>query len=193
MANKWGESGRFYFLGLQNHCGWWLQPWRKVMTILDGVLKSRDITLPTKVCIVKAMVFPVVMYQVWELDHKEVWVPRKWCFRTVVLEKTLESPLDSREIKPANPKGNQPWIVIERTIAEAPVFWPLGAKCWFTGKDPGAGKDWRQKEREAAEDEKFRLYHQLNGHEFERTLRDGGGQKSPAWYSPWGCNAPDMT
>ena len=123
----------------------------------------------------------------WELDHKEVWLSRKWCFRTVVLEKTLESPLDSREIKLANPKGNQPWIFTERIIAEAPVFWPLDAKCWFIGKDPDAGKDWRQKEREAAEDEMFRLYHQLNGHEFEQTLRDSGGQKSPACYSPGGC------
>ena len=83
---------------------------RKVMTNLDSILKGRDITLPTKVRLVKAMVFPVVMYGVWELDYKESWVPRNWCFWTVVLEKVLESPLDCKEIKPVNPKGNQSWI-----------------------------------------------------------------------------------
>ena len=122
------------------------------MTNLASILKSRDITLPTKVHLVKAMVFPVVIHVwMWELDHKEAWVQQKWCFWTVVLEKTLESPLDSKEMKSINPIGNQPWIFIGRTDAkaEAPILWPPGVKSWFTGKDPDAGKDWRQKKKMA--------------------------------------------
>ena len=97
---------------------------RKVMTNLDGMLKSRDITLPTKVRLVKAMVFSVVM---WELDYKESWAPMTWCFWAVVLEKTLKSPLDGKKIQPVHPKGNQSWIFTGRTDAEAeaPVLWPL--------------------------------------------------------------------
>ena len=83
----------------------------------------------------------------WELDYKESWAPRNWCFWTVVLEKTLESPLDCKEIQPVNPKGNQSWIFIGRTDAEAPILWPPDAKNWLTGKDPDPGKDWRQEER----------------------------------------------
>ena len=103
----------------------------------------------TKVCVVKAMVFPVVMFEC-ELDHKEGWELKNWCFWTVVLEKTLESPLDYKEIKPVNPKRNQPWIFIGRTDAEAesPVFWPPDWKRWLTEKDPDAGKDWRQEEKQ---------------------------------------------
>ena len=95
---------------------------------------------------------------IWELDHKEGWPLKNWCFQTVVLEKTLESPLDSKEIKPVNPKGNQPWIFIGRTDAkaEAPTFWPPDAKSWFTGKDPDAGTDWGQKEKVVTEDEMIR-------------------------------------
>ena len=102
----------------------------------------------TKVCIVKAMVFFSSLSWMWELDHKEGWVLKNRCFQITVLEKTLESPLDSKDIKPVNPKGNQLWIFIERTKAEAetPILWPPDAKSWFTGKDP-AGKDWGQEER----------------------------------------------
>ena len=119
---------------------------RKVMTNLDSVLKSRDITLPTKVCIVKAMVFPVVMYGCESWTVKKAERRRIWCFWTVVLEKTLESSLDSKEIKPVNPKGNQPWIFIGRTDAEAPILWPPDANSQLIGKDSDAGEDWRQKE-----------------------------------------------
>ena len=127
---------------------------RKVMTNLDSILKSRDITLPTKVHLVKAMVFPVVMYGMWKLDCEENWVPKNWCFWTVVLEKTLESPLDCKEIQPVHPKGNQSWIFIERTDAEAeaPILWPPDVKSQLIEEDPNAGKDWRQKEKGAAED-----------------------------------------
>ena len=119
---------------------------RKAMSNLDSILKSRDITLPTKVRLVKAMVFPVVMYGwMWELDYKESWVPKNWCFWTVLLEKTLESPLDSKEIQPVHPKGDQSWTFIGRTDAkaEAPILWPPDAKNWLIGKDSDAGKDWR--------------------------------------------------
>ena len=122
---------------------------KKGMTDLESILKSRDITLLTKVCLVKAMVFPVVICGYWELDHKEGWVPKNWCFLTVVLEKTLESLLGCKEIKPVNPKGNQSWIVIGRTDAEAeaPILWPLEAKSQLIGKYPDAGKDGRQEEK----------------------------------------------
>ena len=129
---------------------------RETMTNLDNVLKSRDITLLTKGHIVKAMVFPVVMYGC-ELDHKEGWVPENWCFQTVVLEKTLESPLDYKENKSVNSKGKQPWIFIGRTDAEAeaPILWPPDAETRLFGKDPDAGKDWGQ-EKGTTEDEMVR-------------------------------------
>ena len=115
---------------------------RKATTNLDSILKSRDITLPTKVHLVKAMLFPVVIYGC-ELDYKESWVPKKWCFWTVVLEKSLEGPLDCKKIQPVNPKGNQSWLFIGGTDAEAetPILWPPDAKNWLIGKDPDAGKD----------------------------------------------------
>ena len=105
----------------------------------------------------------------WEFDHKEGWAPKNSCFQTVVLEKTLESPLGSKEIKPVNPKGNQPWIFIGRTDAEAPILWPPDAKSWLIGKDPDAGKDWRQEEKWVIEDKMVGWHHQLNGHDFEQT------------------------
>ena len=105
----------------------------------------------------------------WELDYKESWVPKNWCFWTVVLKKTLESPLDCKEIQPVLPKGHQSWIFIERYDAEAetPILWPPDAKNWLTGKDPDAGKDWRQEEKAMTEDEMVGWHHWLNGHEFE--------------------------
>ena len=141
---------------------------RKVMTDLDSILKSRDITLSTKVRLVKAMVFPVVMYGC-ELDCEESWAPKNWCFWTVVLEKTLESPLDSKEIQAVHPKGDQSWVFIGRmdVEAEAPILWPPHAKSWLIGKDPNAGKDWRQEEKGTTEDEMVGWHHQLNGDEFE--------------------------
>ena len=125
---------------------------------------------------------------IWELDHKEGWAPKNWCFWTVVLEKTLVNPLDSKEIKPVNPKGNQSWIFIGRTDAEteAPILWPPDGKNWLIGKDPDAGKDWRQEEKGMTEDEMVRYHHQLNGHESEQTASDSEGQRSWVCYSPWG-------
>ena len=104
----------------------------------------------------------------WALDHKEDWVPKNWCFRTVVLEKTLGSPLDCKEIQPVHPKGDQSWIFIGRTNAEAEalILWPPDAKNWLIGKDPDAEKDWRQEEKGTTEDEMVRWHHQLDGHEW---------------------------
>ena len=142
---------------------------RKVNNHLDSIFNSRDITLPTKVCLVKSMVFPVVCVWVRELDYKESWALKNWYFWTVVLEKTLESPLDCKEIQPVRPKGNQSWIFIGRTDAEAenPILWPPDAKNWLIGKDPDAGEDWRQEKKGMTEDEMvgWRLW--LNEHEFE--------------------------
>ena len=127
--------------------------WKKSMTNLDSILKSRNITLLTKVHIVKAVVFSHPW--MWDFDIKESWAPKNWFFWTVVL-KTLESPLDCKEIKPVNPKGNQPWIFIGRTDAEAEalILWPPDAKRELIGKDSDAGKDWRQKGK--SEDEMVR-------------------------------------
>ena len=128
----------------------------------------------------------------WELDYKESWVPKNWCFWTVLL-KTLESPLDCKEIKPVNPKGNQSWIFIIRTGAEAetPVLWPPGGKNCPFGKDSNAGKDWKQEEKVMTEDEMVGWHHWLNGHEFERALGVGDGQGGLV--CPWGRKESDMT
>ena len=118
---------------------------RKVMTNLDSILKSRHIALPTKVHLLKALVFSSSHVWLWELDYKESWAPKNWYFWTVVLEKTLESPLDCKEIQPVHPKESQSWIFIGRTDAEAEtlILWPPVAMNWLIWKDPDAGKDWR--------------------------------------------------
>ena len=138
---------------------------RKVMTNLDSILKSRAITLPTKICLVKAMVLPVVMYG-WELDYKESWAPKIWCFWTVVLEKTLENPLDCREIQPVHPKEHESWIFIGRTDAEAetPILWLPDVTHL---KRSWSWKDWRREEKGMTEDEMAGWHHWLNRHEFE--------------------------
>ena len=131
----------------------------------------------------------------WELDYKESWAPKNWCFWTVLLEKTLESPLDCKEIHPVNPKGNQSWIFIGRpdAEAEAPILWPPDVKNWLTGKDPGAWKDWRQEEKGTTEDEMVGWHHRLNGHEFEQALEVGERQRSLGCCSPWVHKVLDVT
>ena len=126
---------------------------------------------------------------IWELDYKESWAPKDWCFWTVVLEKTLESPLDCKEIQPVNSKGNQSWIYIGTTDveAEAPILWPPDAKSQFIRKDPNAGKNWRWEEKGMTEDEMVGWHHRLNGHEFEWAPGVGDGQGSLACCSPWSC------
>ena len=133
----------------------------------------------------------------WELDHKESWMPKNCCFWTVVLEKkTLESLLDCKEIKPISPEsGNQSWMFIARTDSKAgaPIFWPPVAKNWLIGKDPDAGKDWRQEEKGTTEDEMVGWHYQLDGLEFEQTPGVGVGQGRLVSCSLWGCKELDMT
>ena len=176
MANRWGDSGnsdRIYFLGLQNHCSLEFKRnlllGKKVMTNLDSILKSRDITLPTKVLLSQSYGFPSSHVWIWELDYKGIWVLKNWCFWTVVLEKTLEIPLDCKEIQPVHTKGDHFWVFIGRTDAEAetPVLWPPDVKNCLIWKDPVSGKDWRQEEKGTTEDEMVSWNHHLNGHEFE--------------------------
>ena len=124
----------------------------------------------------------------WELARKESWAPKNWCFQTVVLENILESPLDSKEIKLVHPEGNQSWIFIGRTDAEAeaPILWPADEKNWLIGKDPGVGKDWRQEEKGMTEDEMVGWHHWLHRHECEQAPGIGGGQGSLVCCSPRG-------
>ena len=168
MANIWGNNvnnERLYFLGLQNHCRWWLQPWNQKMLApwKKSCGKPRQHVKMQRHHFAdkdpyKSYGFSSSHVQMWKLDHKEGWVPKNWCFWTVLLEKTLQSPLDGKEIKPVNYKGNQSWLFIGRTDAEAeaPIFWPPDGKIWLIGKDPDSGKNWRQKEKGAAEDEMVR-------------------------------------
>ena len=123
----------------------------------------------------------------WELGHNEGWAPKNWCFWTVVLEKILESSLDSKDIKPVNPKGDQSWILIGRTNAEAeaPILWPPDVKSWLIGKDPDAGKDWRQEEKGTTEDEMVGWHHRLKRREFKQALGDVERQGSLVCCCPW--------
>ena len=269
MSNRWRNSrnsDRLYFLGLQNHGGWWtavmklkmFPPWMEsydkpepehsymsdsVMSHqaplsmkfskqeywsglpfllqgifpthgsslcflhllnwqanslpteppgkpnLDSILKSRDITLLTKVRLDKTMDFP--SSHAWMWDHKEGWALENWCFWTVVLEKTLESHLDSKDIKPVHPKRNQSWIFIWRTDAEAevPTLWSSGTKRQLTGKDPDARKDWGQEEKGITEDEMVVWHYRLDGREFEWTQGDSEGQGSLACCNPGVTNS----
>ena len=167
---------------------------RKVMTNIDSILKSRDIILPTKVHLVKAMVFPVVMYgcESWSIkkaEHRRIDATELWC-----LEKTLGSPLDCKVIQPVNPKGNNSWIFIRRTAAEAetPIFWPPDVQNLLIRKDPDAGEDWRQ-EKGTTEDEMVGWHHWLSGREFEQASGTGDGQGGLACCSPWGRKELETT
>ena len=129
----------------------------------------------------------------WQLDHKEGWAPKNWCFQIVVLEMTLESPLNSKEIKPVNPKGNQSWTGRTDAEVEAPILWPPDVKSRLTGKDPDAGNDWGQEDKGTTEDEMTGWRHRPTGHEYEQTSGDSEGQGSLAYCSPWGHKESDMT
>ena len=138
------------------------------MTNLDSILKSRDILCQQSPSS-QGYGFSSVHVWMWELDYEESWAPKNWCFWNVVLEKTLESPLDCKEVQPVHPKVDQSWVFIGRTDAEAesPIFWPPDGKSWLTGNDPDAGRDWRQEEKGTTEDEMVGWHHQLDGHECE--------------------------
>ena len=131
----------------------------------------------------------------WELDYKESWVLKNWCFWAVVLEKNFESPLDCEEIQPIHPKGDQSWVFIGRTDVEAetPILWPPDAKSWLLWKDPDAGKDWVQEEKGTTEDKMVGWHHQLNGHGFGWTPGVGDGQGGLACCSSWDCKESDTT
>ena len=167
---------------------------RKTMTNLDSVLKSRHYFI-NKCPYCQSYVFSSSHVLMLELDPKESWAPKNWCFWTVVLEKTLESPLDCIEITPINPKGNQSWIFIGRTDAkaEAPVLWPPDVKRWLIRKDPDVGKDWRQEEKGTTEDKMVGWHRQFDGLEFEQAPGDGEGQGSLVSCSPWGHKEMDVT
>ena len=174
-----------------------LAPWKKSYDKLRQLVKKRRHYFANKGLCSQSYGFSSSHVWMWVLSHKEGWAPKNWCFWTVVLEKTLESPLDCKEIKPINPKGNQSWIFIGGTDAE---YW-----CWRSNtltswceelthwKRPDAGKDWRQEEKRTTEDEMVGLHHRLNGYEFEQTLWDGGGQGSLECCSPWSCKELDTT
>ena len=179
MGNRWANSGnsvRLYFSGLQNHCRWWLQPWN-LKTIAPWKksydqprqhIKKRRQAFADKGPSSQSYGFSSSHVWMWDLDFREGWASKNWCFWTVALEKTL-GPLDCKEIQLVHPKGNQSWIFIERTDAEAkaPILWPPNAKNQLIGKDPDAGKDWRQEEKGMALYEVVGWHHQLSGHEFE--------------------------
>ena len=153
MANRWGNSGKLFFWARKSlqmviaamKLKKLLLLGRKVMTILDSILKSPDITLPTKVHLVKAMIFSSSHVWMWDLEYKESWSLKNWCFWIVVLGKTLEGPLGFKKIQPVHPKGDQSWLFIGRidVEAETPVFCPGSGRSWLIWKDPGVRKDWR--------------------------------------------------
>ena len=159
---------------------------RKAMTNLDSMLKSKGLSS-------ESYRFSSSHVWMWELAHKECWAPKNWCFWTVVLEKTLESPLDFKDIKLVHPKGNQSWIFIGGTDAAALVLWAPDMKNGLIGKDPDAGKDWRQEEKGMTENEMVGWHYWLNGHEFEQALEVGDGQGILACCSPWCHKQSDTT
>ena len=203
MANRWGNSERLYFLRLQNHCTWWLQPWnsktlapwkKSYDQIRQHIKKQRHYFADRRPSS-QSYGFSSSHVGMWKLDYKENWALKNWCFWTRVLEKTLESPSDCKEIQPIHPKGNQSWIVIGRTGAKAEVtiLWPPVAKNWLIWKDPDSGKDWGQEEKGMTENEMVGWHHWLNWHEFEQALGVGDGQGNLVCCSPWGHKVLDKT
>ena len=181
MTNRWGNDGnsnRLCFLGLQNHCRCWLQPWNSKMLAPwkkssdqpRQHVKKQNHYFADKGPSSQSYGFSSSDVVMWDLDYKESWVLKNWYLWTVVLEKTLESPLDSKEIQPVHSKGNESWRFIGRTDAEAeaPILWPPDAKNWLTGKDPDAGKEWRCEEKWMTGDEMVGWHHWLDGHELSK-------------------------
>ena len=159
----------FIFLGSKITAAMKLKDGSCFMTKLGQLIKNQRFHFADKGPYSQSYSFSSSHVWMWELDHKEGWALTNWCFWTVVLEKTLESPSDCKEIQPVHTKGDQSWVFIGRTDAEAetPILWPPDAKCWLIGKDPDAGKDWRWEEKGTTEDEMVGWHHWLNGHEFE--------------------------
>ena len=172
-----------------------ITPWKKSYDQPRQHIKKQRHYFADKVLLCQSYGFSSSHVQMWELDHKEGWVPKTWCFRLVVLEKTLESPLDCKEIKAVNSKGNQSWIFIGRTDAEAKalIIWPANRKSRLIGKDPDAGKDWGHKKKGITEDEMIGWHHRFDGHEFELTPGDGEGQGILVCCNSWSCKKSDTT
>ena len=172
-----------------------LAPWKKSYNQSRQLIKNQRHYFANKGPSTQRYDFSISHVWIWELDYKERWTLKNWCFWSVVLEKTLESPLDSKEIQPVHPKGNQSWAFMGRTDVEAetPILWPPDAKNWLICRDPDAGKDWRQEEKGTTEDEMVGWHHWLNGHEFEWTLGVCDGQGGLACCSPWDCKESDTT
>ena len=168
---------------------------RKAITNLDSILKNRDIAVPTKSPCSQSYGFSNGHVWIWELDCKESWAPKNWCFWTVMLEKTLECPLDCKEIQRVHSEGDQPWDFFGRNDAKAetPVLWPPHAKSWLIGKDSDVGRDWGQEEKGMTEDEMAGWHHWLNGRESEWTPGVGDGQWGLACRDSWGRKESDMT
>ena len=164
---------------------------RKAMTNLDGIQKQRHY-FANKGLSSQGYGSSRSHVRMWELDHKESWAPKNRCFWIVVLKKTLESPFACKEIKSVNPKGDQPWILIERTDAEAPILWPPDAKSLLVRKDPDAGEDWGKEEKGVTQYEMIWWHYRLNAHEFEQTPGDSEGQESMVCCSSWGRKESDM-
>ena len=173
----------------------WRKPWKKSYDQPRQHIKKQRHYLADKGPSSQSYGFPRSHVWMWKLDHKESWALKNWCFWTVMLEKTLESPLDCKEIQPVHPKGNQSWVFIGRidAKAEAPILWPPDAKSLLIWKDPDAGKDWGQEEKGTTENEMVGWYYQLNGHEFEQAPGVGDGQERLACCSPWGHKESDTT
>ena len=198
-----GNSGWLYFLGLQNHCRWWLQPqnlktltpWKESYHQPRQHVKKQRHDFANKGLSSQGYGFSSSHVWMWELDYKESWAPKNWCFWTVVLEKTLESPLDCKEIQSVHLKRDQSWVFIGRTDvdAEIPVLWPPNAKSWLIWKDPDAGKDWGQEQKGTTEDEMVGGHHRLNGYEFGWNPGVGDRQGGLACCGSLGLEESDMT
>ena len=206
MANKWGNSGnsvRVYFLGLQSHCNGdgsheikrRLLLGRKVMTNLDNILKSKDITLPTKVCLIKAMVFPVVMYgcESWTVKKSEHWridAFELWCWKRLLRVPWTASRSNQSILKEIRPGCSLEGLMLKLKLQY--FFWPPHAKSWLIGKDPDAGRDWGQ-EKGTTEDEMAGMHHRLDGHGSEWTLGVGDGQGGLVCCNSWSHKELDTT
>ena len=185
---KWGNSGWSYFPQLQS-------PWKESYDQPRQHIEKQRHYFVNKDLSSQGYGFSSGHVWMWELDCEESWAPKNWCFWTVVLGKPLESPLDCKEIQPVHPEGNQSWVLIGRTDAEAetPVLWPPDMKSWLIWKDPDAGKDWRQEEKGTTEDEMVGRHHRLNGHGFGWIPGIGDGQGGLACCVSWGRKELDMT
>ena len=198
MGKQWKLWETFIFLGSKitadgdcSHEIKTLVPWKKSSDQPRQHIKKQRHYFANQSLSSQSYGFSSSHVWMWELDYKVSWVSKNWCFWTVVLEKTLESLLDCEEIQPVNLKGNQSWIFIGRTDAEAviPIHWPPDVKNFLIRKDPDARKDWRQEEKGMTEDGMVGWHHQLDGHEFEWALEVGNGEGSLACCSPWGLKS----